>query len=79
MTLKIVISLGIILFPFVLPTNAADYSGEVVGIIDGDKIKVMYNRKAERIRLHGIDCPEKGQAFGKIGKWATSAWCSGER
>src|SRR5574339_18013 len=23
--------------------------------------------------LHGIDCPEKGQPFGKVAKWATSA------
>lgn len=44
---------------------AADYSGSVVSVLDGDTIEVLQNQRAERIRLNGIDCPEKGQAFGK--------------
>jgi micrococcal nuclease len=39
----------------------ADFSGLVVGIIDGDTIEVLHNHRPERIRLSGIDCPEKGQ------------------
>ena len=35
----------------------------VVSILDGDTIEVLHNNRAERIRLNGIDCPEKGQAF----------------
>jgi len=53
--------------------DALSFTGQVVGILDGDTIEVLHNRKTERIRLHGIDCPEKGQAFGKVAKWATSA------
>ena len=30
-----------------------------VGVSDGDTITVLHNGKSERIRLHGIDCPEK--------------------
>lgn len=41
--------------------------------MDGDTIEVLHNSKAERIRLSGIDCPEKGQAFGKRAKQAASA------
>jgi len=49
--------LSLILLP---PTIAfADFSGRVVGVSDGDTIKVLHNGKAEKIRLHGIDCPEK--------------------
>jgi len=52
---------------------ALSFTGQVVGVIDGDTIDILHNGKAQRIRLHGIDCPGKGQAFGKVAKWATSA------
>ncbi len=32
----------------------------------------LHSGKAERIRLHGIDCPEKRQALGKRAKQFTS-------
>ncbi len=51
---------------------AADFSGRVVGVSDGDTITVLHNDKGERIRLHGIDCPEKRQAFGNRAKQFTS-------
>jgi len=38
----------------------ADFSGPVISILDGDTIEVLHNQHAERIRLSGIDCPEKG-------------------
>jgi micrococcal nuclease len=51
---------------------AADFSGSVVAVLDGDTIEVLHNARAERIRLNGIDCPEKGQAYGKRAKQAAS-------
>ncbi len=51
---------------------AADFTGRVVGVSDGDTITVLHRGKGERIRLHGIDCPEKRQAFGKRAKQFTS-------
>lgn len=47
----------------VLPTFAAEFTGKVVGVTDGDTISVMHNGKAEKIGLNGIDCPEKVQAY----------------
>jgi endonuclease YncB( thermonuclease family) len=45
----------------------------VVGVSDGDIIKVMGTHdKQRKIRLYGIDTPEKGQAFGKKAKQFTS-------
>ena len=51
----------------------SEYQGEVVGGIDGDTIEVLHNQHPERVRLSGIDCPEKGQAFGNRAKQAASA------
>lgn len=52
--------------------EAYPFTGEVVSVLDGDTIDVLHNGKAERIRLHGIDCPEKGQPYGNQAKRATS-------
>lgn len=52
---------------------ASAFTGKVVSVLDGDTIEVLHNGKAQRIRLYGIDCPEKGQAFGTTAKQATSA------
>ncbi len=57
---------------------AASFTGQVAGVIDGDTIEVMHEGKAERIRLHGIDCPENGQSFGKRAKEATSGLVFGK-
>ena len=59
------------LFLFTSPAHA-DFTGKVVGVIDGDTIDVMHNGRSERIRLHGIDAPEKSQAFGRSSKRAAS-------
>ena len=55
-----------------------EFSGKVVGVTDGDTKTVMHNGKGERIRLHGIDCPEKRQAFGNRGKQFASALVFGK-
>jgi micrococcal nuclease len=39
----------------------------------GDTLEVLHNDRPERIRLSGIDCPEKGQAYGTRAKQATAA------
>ena len=49
---------------FCVPVSAGDFTGVVVGISDGDTITVMHDGRGEKIRLYGIDAPEKGQAFG---------------
>ena len=67
-----VLALGSLLF-LITPSRAvADFSGLVVSILDGDTIEVLHNDRPEHIRLHGIDCPEKGQAYGTRAKQAAS-------
>jgi endonuclease YncB( thermonuclease family) len=43
----------------------ADFTGPVVSVLDGDTLEVLHNQYPERIRLSGIDCPEKGPAYGQ--------------
>lgn len=50
-----------------------DFTGRVVGVMDGDTIEVLHNKTPQRIRLYGIDCPEKAQAYGQRAKQATSS------
>jgi endonuclease YncB( thermonuclease family) len=56
----------------------AEFTGKVVGVIDGDSIRVMHEGKAEQIRLLGIDCPEKRQPFGTRAKEYTSGLAFGK-
>lgn len=43
-------------------------SGLVVGVIDGDSLKLRVDGAVHRIELAGIDAPEIGQAFGDVSK-----------
>jgi len=63
------------LFPY---SSFADFTGPALAVLDGDTIEVLHNNHPERIRLSGIDCPEKGQAFGQKAKHAASALAFGK-
>lgn len=53
--------------------HSAGLLGEVVGIADGDTVTVLDADKVQhRIRLQGIDAPEKKQAFGQRSKASLS-------
>lgn len=47
----------------------ADVSGRVVAVTDGDTIKVLdANRVEHKIRLTGVDAPERGQPYGNASR-----------
>lgn len=48
--------------------SAKTIQGKVTAVKDGDTIVVLQNRTTYTIRLDGIDCPEKKQAFGQQAK-----------
>ena len=54
-------------------------TGTVTGVLDGDTLEVLHHEHPERIRLNGIDCPEKGQAYGKREKQASSELVFGKK
>jgi len=66
---------AVFLFPYFC---FADFTGPVVSVLDGDTLEVLHAQHPERIRLSGIDCPEKGQAYGKQAKHAASALAFGK-
>ena len=70
-TLIVVICL-VLSLPFSALSRFPTWQGKVVGVSDGDTITVLHHGKGEKIRLYGIDCPEKSQAFGKRAKQFTS-------
>ena len=49
---------------------AADFSGRVVGVIDGHTVRVLSGKRIVKVRLYGIDCPAKKQPYGKQSKKA---------
>jgi endonuclease YncB( thermonuclease family) len=52
--------------------SAEQFTGKVVGISDGDTLSVLREGKAVKVRLHGVDTPEKAQAFGTQARKFTS-------
>ena len=64
----------LLLAALLIPTIVcdADFTGRVVGVIDGDTLEVVNGHHTERIRLNGIDCPEKRQASGNNATQAAS-------
>lgn len=52
-----------------LTAFADSYTGRVVAIADGDTITVLdANQTQHKVRLAGIDAPEKRQAFGNVSR-----------
>jgi endonuclease YncB( thermonuclease family) len=58
---------------FAANAHAAQFEGRVIGVSDGDTIKILDTTKTQiKVRINGIDAPEKGQAFGNRAKEAMS-------
>lgn len=58
----------VFVFLVAVPASASTITGKVVAVSDGDTIKILNNGKSVKIRLYGIDTPEKKQAFGQAAK-----------
>ncbi|WP_036302932.1 thermonuclease family protein [Methylotenera sp. L2L1] len=66
----IVVLLASLLFS---PAQAAILEGRVVGVADGDTITVLDASNTQyKVRLSGIDAPEKKQPFGQVSKKSLS-------
>lgn len=64
---------------FSLAAAADQIEGKVVGVADGDTLTVLDDKKTQhKIRLMGIDAPEKGQPFGDASKRSLSDLAFGQ-
>ncbi|HEY0899155.1 MAG TPA: thermonuclease family protein [Sphingobacteriaceae bacterium] len=71
--MKKILCTSFFLFLYVAATCQTILTGVVVGIADGDTFTLLTPAKREvKVRLHGIDCPEKNQDFGSRAKQYTS-------
>lgn len=62
-------ALPLLLLCAATPAGAAETSGLVVNVADGDTVTVLdYSRARHKVRLEGIDAPERHQAFGARSK-----------
>ena len=59
---RLIITVALLLSSF---SSRADITGTVVSVTDGDTIKVLDAENVQyKVRLTGIDAPERGQPFG---------------
>lgn len=51
---------------------------EVVAVTDGDSLRVLRDGREERIRLHGVDAPERAQPYSSRAKQLASSLVFGK-
>ena len=65
---------------YLSPVQAKTFGRKVVGVADGDTLTVVTRSKRQhKIRLAGIDAPEKQQPFGERSKQSLSDLCFGKQ
>jgi micrococcal nuclease len=69
---------SLILSLLLLPASCFAWSGQVVHVADGDTITVSRNAQRVKVRLYGIDTPEKSQYYGQNAKQFTSSQIMGK-
>jgi endonuclease YncB( thermonuclease family) len=67
----------IILF-FISLGAQAQLVGKVVSIADGDTFTMLVEQKKIKVRLYGIDCPEKGQDYANVARDFTADLIAGK-
>lgn len=60
------------------PKVVEEFTGKVIGVTDGDTVKVLVGKQAVTVRLEGIDAPEKNQSFGTKSKEALGKLVAGK-
>lgn len=67
------------IFHLFIAGNVFAWPGQIVSITDGDTLKVLHKGQQVKVRLYGIDAPEKKQAFGQAAKTQLQALVTGKQ
>ncbi len=59
--------------------SSQEFQGVVTHVRDGDTFEMILDHKKVVVRVNGIDCPEKGQPFGKEARQFTDSLCMNEQ
>jgi endonuclease YncB( thermonuclease family) len=59
--------------------SGATLTGKVVKVADGDTIRILVGTEQHRVRLQGIDAPERKQPYGKASGRSLSALVAGKQ
>lgn len=59
--------------------SAEEFSGKVVAVMDGDTLLVIRDGHPVKVRLAGIDAPEKAQPFGMASKKSLAEMVKGKQ
>lgn len=60
-------------------TRSDDTIGSVVKVIDGDTYDLLVNGEQIRVRMEGIDAPERGMDYYRVAKNYLGALCDGQQ
>lgn len=63
---------------FLLPLSLFALSAKVIKISDGDTITVLSGKEQTKVRLYGIDAPEKKQDYGQRSKQFLASLIAGQ-
>lgn len=74
----VVLLLCIQIFSCKFESKTEDPLGTVVRIIDGDTYDIMIDGEQVRVRMEGIDAPERGMDFYRVAKNHLGELCKGQ-
>jgi len=63
---------ALLFLPVKAPQFSHSFNGTVVGILEGDLVRVLRKGKIVKVRLSDVDCPESSQAYGTEAKKFTA-------